>query len=135
MGVCLPIQLSQLDALGVDYKGVHMAFLAAILEQGNYPSVGSDHVTNEKVCADMQQEIGPHKDPLDHFEEMQTEAVWTRFPIFRSGQNRLARHSERGKKTRQTEEEVRRHQEMDRPGVHQVPESSVEQRKMEETGL
>ena len=113
-----------------------MAFLAAILEQGNYPSVGSDHVTNEKVCADMQQEIGPHKDPLDHFEEMQTEAVWTRFPIFRSGQNRLARHSERGKKTRWTEEEVgRQHQGMDRPGVRQFPEGSGEKGKMEETGF
>ena len=42
--------------------------------------------------------------------------VWSCFPFIRSGQNHLARHSERGKKTRQTEEEVRRqHQEMDRP--------------------
>ena len=41
----------------------------------------------------------------------------------------------RGKKTRQTEIEVeRQHQEMDRPGVCQVPEDSGEQRKMEETG-
>ena len=37
--------------------------------------------------------------------------------------------------TRQTEREVgRKHREMDRPGVHQVPEVSGEQRKMEETG-
>ena len=57
-------------------------------------------------------------------------------PIYiRSGQNHLARHSERGKKTRQTEEEMRRqNQGIDRPGVRQVPEGSVEQRKMEETG-
>ena len=42
---------------------------------------------------------------------------------------------ERGKKARQTEEEVgRQHQGMDRPGVRQVPESSGEQGKMEETG-
>ena len=41
----------------------------------------------------------------------------------------------RGKKTRQTEEEVgRQHKEMDRPGVRQVPEGSGEQGKMEETG-
>ena len=34
----------------------------------------------------------------------------------------------------QTEEEVgRQHQEMDRPGVRQVPEGSEEQGKMEET--
>ena len=52
-----------------------------------------------------------------------------------AGQNHLARHSERGKKTRQTEEKVgRQHQGMDRPGVHQVPEGSGEQGKMEETG-
>ena len=52
-----------------------------------------------------------------------------------SGQNHLARHSERGKKTRQTEEEVgRQHQEMDRPGVRQVPEGSAEQGNVEETG-
>ena len=47
----------------------------------------------------------------------------------------LARHSEGGKKTRQTEEEVaRRHQGMDGPGVRQVPEGSGEQAKMLETG-
>ena len=49
-------------------------------------------------------------------------------------QNHLARHIERGKKTRQTEEEARRqHQGMDRPGVRQVLEASGEQGKMEET--
>ena len=48
---------------------------------------------------------------------------------------RFSRHSERGKKTRQTEEEVgRQHQGMDRPGVRQVPEGSGEQGKMEKTG-
>ena len=53
----------------------------------------------------------------------------------RSGQNHLARHSERGKKTRQTEEEVgRQHQGMDWPGVRQVPEGSGGQRKSVETG-
>ena len=52
----------------------------------------------------------------------------------RSGQNNFARHSERGRKTRQTEEEdARQHQGMDRPGVHQVPGGSGEQGKMEET--
>ena len=40
-------------------------------------------------------------------------------------------HSERGKKTRQTEEEVgRQHQGMDRPGVRQVPEGNGEQNKI-----
>ena len=47
----------------------------------------------------------------------------------------LQRHSERGKKTRQTQEEVgRQHQGMDRPGVQQVTERSGEQGKMEKTG-
>ena len=48
----------------------------------------------------------------------------------------FARHSERGKKTRETEEEVgRQHQGMDRPGVLQVPEGTGEQGKMEKTGF
>ena len=60
--------------------------------------------------------------------------VWTCLPFIRSGQNHLARHSEREKKTRQTEEEVgRQHQGLDRPEVGQVPEGSGEQKKMEET--
>ena len=56
-------------------------------------------------------------------------------PFIRSGQNHLARHSDRAKKTKQTEGKVwRQHQGMDRPGVRQVPEGSREQGKMEETG-
>ena len=71
--------------------------------------------------------------PPDHGKETQTAVVWSCFLFFRSGQNHLARHSERGKKTRQTEGEVRRqHQGMDRPGVRQVPEVSGEYGKMEE---
>ena len=71
----------------------------------------------------------------DHRKETQNVAVWTCLPFIRSGQNHLARHSERGKKTRQAEEEVgRQHQAMDRPGVCQVPEGSGKQRKWEETG-
>ena len=47
-----------------------------------------------------------------------------------SGQNHPPRHSERGKKTRQIEEEVgRQHQRRDRPRVRQVPEGSGEQGK------
>ena len=61
--------------------------------------------------------------------------VWSCFPFIRSGRNHIGRHSERGKKTRQTEEEVgRQHQGMDRPGVRHVPEGSGEHRKMEESG-
>ena len=91
-----------------------------------------DHVTNEEVRAKIQQAIGLHK---DHRKVMQTAVVWSCLPFIRSGQNHLARHSERGKKIRQTEEEVgRQHQGMDRPGVCRVPEGCVEQGKMEKTG-
>ena len=73
--------------------------------------------------------------PPEHHKEMQTARVWSGLPVIRSGQNHLARHSERGKKTRQTEEEVgRQRQGMDTPLVRQVPEGSGEQGKMEETG-
>ena len=55
--------------------------------------------------------------PPDHRKETQTAVVWSCLPFIRSGQNHFARHSERGKKTRQTEKEVgRQHQGMDRPG-------------------
>ena len=91
------------------------------------------HVTNEEVRAKIQQVIGPHKDLLAMVKRRRV--VWSCFPFIRSGQNHLARYSERGKKTRQTEEEVgRQHQGMDRPGVRQVPEGSGEQGKMEKTG-
>ena len=74
--------------------------------------------------------------PPDRRKETQTAVVWTCLPLIRSGQNHLARHSERGKKTRQTEGEVgRQHRGMDRPGVCQVPEGSGEQLKMEKTSF
>ena len=93
-----------------------------------------DHATNEEVRAKIQQAIGPHEEP-DHRKETQTAEVWTCLPFTRSGQKHLARHSEREKKTRQTEEEAgRQHQGMDRPGVRQVPEGSEEQGKIEENG-
>ena len=68
----------------------------------------------------------------DHGKETQTKVAWTCFPFIRSGQNHLGRHSERRKKTRQTEKGVgRQHQGMDRPGARQDPEGSGEQTKME----
>ena len=73
--------------------------------------------------------------PPDDRKETQTAVVWTCIPFIRSGQNHFARRSERGKKTRRTEEEVgRQHQGMDRSGIRQVPEGSGEQRKIEKTG-
>ena len=44
--------------------------------------------------------------PPDHRKETQTAVVWPCLPFIRSGQNHPARHSERGKKTRQTQKEV-----------------------------
>ena len=93
-----------------------------------------DHVTNVEVRAKIQLAVGPYEDPLT-IVKTQTEVVWTSVPFIRSGQHNLARHSERGKKKRQAEEEVgRQNQRMDRSGVRKVPQSSGEQRKMEESG-
>ena len=76
-----------------------------------------------------------HMKISDDRKKTQTAVVWSCFPFIRSGQNHLARHSERGEKTRRTKEEVgRQHEGMDRPGVRQVPECSEEQGKMEKTG-
>ena len=63
--------------------------------------------------------------PPDYRKETQIAVVWSCLSFIRFGQNHLVRHSQRGKKTRQTEEEVgRQHQGMDRPRFRQVPEGS-----------
>ena len=114
------------------------------------PKMNTSH-GNEVLPQDITQLIqrlcyqrgSPCQDPIgnwttrrpDNRKGTQSVVVWSCFPFVRSCQNHLARHSERGKKTRQTEEEVgRQHQGMDRPGVPQVPEGSGEQGKMEKTG-
>ena len=85
-------------------------------------------------CQDPAGNWATWKSPDDH-KEVQTAVVWSCLPFITSGQNHLARHSKRGKKTRQTEVEVgRQHQGMDRPGVQKVPEGSGKHRKMEKTG-
>ena len=94
-----------------------------------------DHVTNEEVRAKIQQAIGPHEDLLTIVKRRKLQ--WYGHVSRSSGlaKTTFARHSERGKKTRRTKEEVgRQHQGMDRPGVQQVPEGSGEQEKMEKTG-
>ena len=84
-----------------------------------------DHVTNKEVRAKIQQAIGLHEDLLTILKRRKLQWYGHVSRSSRSGQNPLARHSERGKKTRQTEEEVgRRHQGMDRAGVRQVSEGS-----------
>ena len=95
-----------------------------------------DHVTIEEVRAKIQQAIGLHEDLLTSVKTRKLQ--WYGHVSCSSGLAKtiyLARHSERGKKTKQTEGEVgRQHQGMDRPGVRQVPEGSGERGKMEETG-
>ena len=66
-----------------------------------------DHVTNEEVNAKIQQAMGPHEDLLTIVKRRKLQWYGC-LPFIRSGQNHLARHSERWKKTRQTEEEVGR---------------------------
>ena len=72
-----------------------------------------DHVTNEEVRAKIQQAIRPHEDLLTIVKRPKLQ-WYGHLPFVRSGQKHLARHNERGKKTRQTEEEMgRQHQGMD----------------------
>ena len=69
--------------------------------------------------------------PPDDRKETQTAVVWSRLPFIRSGQSHFARHSERGKKTRQTEEEVgKQHQAWSSPS----PRGQWRTAKMEKTG-
>ena len=88
-----------------------------------------DHVTNEEVRAEIQQAIGPHEDLLTIVRRRKLQCYGH---VFRSsGPAKTILQSERGKKTRQTDEEVgRQYQGMDRPGVCQVQEGSGEQGKI-----
>ena len=94
-----------------------------------------DHVTNQEVRAKIQQAIGPHEDLLTIVKRRKLQ--WYGHVYRPSGLAKtILQSTVKGeKKTRQTEEKVaRQHQGMDRPGVHQVPEGSGEQGKVEETG-
>ena len=86
-----------------------------------------DHVTNEEVCAKIQQTIGPHKDLTI---VTRGKLQWYGHVSRSSGlaKTTLQGTVKGGKETRQTEEEVgRQHQGMDMPGVRQVQEGSGEQ--------
>ena len=87
-----------------------------------------DHVTNEEVCAKIQQAIGPHEDlTIVKRRKLQWYGHVSRSPGLAKT---ILQDSEKGKKTRQTEEEVgRQHQGMDRSGVRQVPKGNGEQEK------
>ena len=60
-----------------------------------------DHVTNEEVCAKIQQATGPHEDFQTIVKRRKLQ--WYGHVPRLSGlaKNHLARHSERGKNTRQ----------------------------------
>ena len=91
-----------------------------------------DHVTNKEVCSKIQQAIGPHEDLLMIVKRRKLQ--WYGHVSRSSGLlNYLARHSERGEKTRQTDEEVgRQHQGMDRPGVGPHEDlTTVKRRKLQ----
>ena len=70
--------------------------------------------TTHLIQRPCHQQGSPCQDPTgnwtmqrpEHRKETQTVVVWTCLPFIRSGQNHLARHSEKGKKTWQTEQEV-----------------------------
>ena len=67
-----------------------------------------DHITNKEVRAKIQQAIGPYDDLLTTVKRRKLK--WYGHVSRSSGlaKNHLARHSERGKKTRQIEKEVGR---------------------------
>ena len=89
-----------------------------------------DHVTNKEVCAKIQQATGPHKEK-DPTIIKRCKLQWYEHVSRSSGLAKtILQGTVKGKKTRQTEEEVgRQHHGMDRPGVCQVPEGSGEQGK------
>ena len=106
--------------------GVFLSVLQA-MEMRCYPKIlcisYKDHVTNKEVCAKIRQETGPNKGLLTTVKRCQLK--WHGHASRSSSLAKTILHgTARGKTTRQTEEEVgRRHQGMDRCGVHQVPEA------------
>ena len=99
-----------------------------VLLQDTMHLVQRPHYQWESLCQDPAGNLTTWRH--DHCKEMQTAVVWICFQFIRSGQNYLARHSKRRKKTWQAEKEVgRQHIGVDRPWICQVPEGSGEQRK------
>ena len=89
---------------------------------------------NEEVRAKIQQAIGPHKDLLTIVKRRKLQ--WYGHVSRSSGLAKtILQGTEKGEEDKADREKAgRQHQGMDRPGVRQVPESSEEQRQMEETG-
>ena len=93
-----------------------------------------DRVTNEEVCAKIQQAIRPHEDLLTIVKRYKLQ--WYGHVSCSLGLAKtILQRTVKGENTRQTEKEVgRQHQGMDRLGVCQVPEGSGEKKKREKTG-
>ena len=93
-----------------------------------------DHVTNEEVRAKIQQAIGPHEDLLTIVKRRKLQ--WYGHVSRSSGLAKaILQGTVKGEEDKADKERGgRQHQEMDRPGVQQVPEGSGEQGKMEKTG-
>ena len=125
-------------------EDVITALCNKIWQTGEWPTPWTQYLVitlpkkgNLQQCQNYRTTSHPSKVMLKIvLKEMQTAVVWSCLPFIGSGENRLAKHSERGKKIRQTEKEVgRQHQGMDRPGVRQVPEGSGKQWKNGENWL
>ena len=140
---CLQIWLASLDFIPLPFRSICTSSASLLVQWKMQNFMGKKKQTLVTKCYWKKMSLGDlYVAELltvclmtDHVWETQTAVVWSCLPFIRSGQNHLARHSERGKKTRPTKKEVgRQHQGMDRPGVRQVPEGSGEQGKMEKTG-
>ena len=98
-----------------------------------------DHVTNEKVCVQIQQAIGPHKDLLTIERRRKLKRyghVSCLSDLAKTILQRTLKEGEEDKADRKRGEQTtwRNGQSKGQTGVRQVPEDSGELRKMEETG-
>ena len=92
-----------------------------------------DHVTNEEVHAKIQEAIRPHEDLLMIVKRCKLQ--WYGHVSGSSGlAQTILQGTVKGGRRQGRQEEVGRHQGLDRPGARQVREGSGEQEKMEETG-
>ena len=91
-----------------------------------------DHVTNEEVCAKIQQAIVLHED----LTIVKRRKLQWYGHVFRSPglAKTILQGTVKGGRRHGRQRRGGRHQGMDRPGVCQVSEGSGEQGKMEETG-
>ena len=91
-----------------------------------------DHVTNEEVRAKIQQAVGPHEDLLTIVKRCKLQ--WYGHVSRSSGLAKTILQGTVQAGSGQKADRRRQHQGTDRPRVHQVPEGSGEQGKMEKTG-